>query len=147
MEAAGMGFPALAMSLEAHPRYHLSYSEEIDFSVAAHFTAYFARLLLEKGPFAGVDLLKVDVPSEATIETPWQMTRLARQGYYEPLKPERDSWGVPGLVGYRQTEALDDGPDSDVYVMRRKGLISVTPLTLDMTARVDLEDFEGLLRE
>ena len=146
MEAAGMGYPALAMSLEAHHRYHLSYSEEIDFSAAAHFTAYFARLLLEKGPFAGVDLLKVDVPTAATTDTPWQITRLARQGYYEPLKPERLSWSEPGTVGYRAAAALDDAADSDVNVVRRKGLVSVTPLTLDMTARVDLEDFDGLLR-
>src|SRR5512141_464006 len=54
MEAAGLGYPALAMSLEAHARYHLSYSEEVDFSAAAYFTTYFASLLLEKGPFPGV---------------------------------------------------------------------------------------------
>jgi len=147
MEAAGLGYPALAMSLEAHPRYHLSYSEEVNFSAAAHFTTYFARLLLEKGPFADVDLLKVDVPSEATVETPWQITRLARPGYYEPLKPERASWKERGTVGYRAVEELDKATDSDVYVMRRKGIVSVTPLTLDMTARVDLKDFEALLRK
>ncbi len=147
MEAAGLGYPALAMSLQADARYHLSYSEEVDFSAAAHFTAYFARMLLERGPFPGVDLLKVDVPSNATAETPWQVTRLARQGYYQPLKPERPSWDVPGIVGYREAGNLDEGSgDSDVFVMRRKQWVSVTPITLDMTSRVDLADFDHLLR-
>ena len=50
MEAAGLGYPALAMSLQADARYHLSYSQDVDFSAAAHFTAYFARLLAGKGP-------------------------------------------------------------------------------------------------
>src|SRR5574340_1621979 len=45
MEAAALGYPALAMSLQADASYHLSYSEEIDFSAAAYFTTYFARLL------------------------------------------------------------------------------------------------------
>ena len=106
-----------------------------------------ARLLLERGPFPGVDLLKVDVPSDATPETPWEVTRLARHGYYVPIKPERASWDVPQRVGYREAADLGDGtPDSDVHVMRIKRHVSVTPITLDMTARVDLQDFDRLLR-
>ena len=37
MEAASLGIPALAVSLEAHSKYHLSYSDEVNFSVAAYF--------------------------------------------------------------------------------------------------------------
>lgn len=147
MEAAALGFPALAVSLETHHSYHLSYSSEIDFSAAAHFTTYFARILLERGSFEEVDLLKVDVPSDATPETPWQVTRLARQRYYEPVKPERASWDVPSTVGYREAADLTDGAtDTDVYIVRRERLVSVTPLSLDMTARVDLEGFQEKLR-
>ena len=147
MEGAALGIPALAASLETHPSYHLSYSEEIDFSAAAYFTAYFARILLEKGSFEEVDLWKVDVPSDATSETPWEVTRLARQRYYEPVKPKRASWDVPATVGYRAVADLsDETPDTDVYVLRRKRLVSVTPISLDMSARVDLEVLETKLR-
>lgn len=147
MEAAGLGYPSLAMSLQADARYHLSYSNEVNFAAAGYFTALFARLLLEKGPFKDVDLLKVDVPSDATIETAWEVTRLARQGYYEPLKPQRPSWDIPGTMGYREAANLKDGArDSDVFVLRQKRLVSVTPITLDMTAPVDLQDFDRLLR-
>jgi len=147
MEAAGQGIPALAMSLQADARYHRSYSNEVNFTASAHFTLLFARLLLEKGPFEGVDLLKVDVPSDATPTTPWEITRLAPQEYYQSLKPERASWDVPGTLNYREAADLEDSPtDSDVFVMRRERRVSVTPLTLDMTARVDLQDFDRQLR-
>lgn len=146
MEGAALGFRALAVSREAHHRYHLSYSNEIDFSAAAYFTAYFGRILLEKDPFEEVDLLKVDVPSDATIETAWEVTRLARQRYYEPVKPERASWDIPALVGYRAVANLAEGrTDTDVYVLNSKRLVSVTPISLDMTARVDLEEFQKQL--
>lgn len=146
MEAAALGFPALAISLQTDQRHHFSYSTEVDFSAAAHFTAYFARRLLTKHFPADVDLLKVDVPGEATPQTPWQATRLARQRYYDPVAPERESWQIPGRIGYREAARLEEeSPDSDVFVLRRKRLVAVTPLSLDMTARVELADFERFL--
>jgi 5'-nucleotidase len=42
IEAACFGIPALAVSLETPPEYHLKHSDEIDFRVAAHFTHHFA---------------------------------------------------------------------------------------------------------
>ncbi len=148
LEAASLGFPALAISLEADKRYHLSYSEEVNFSAAAYFTSFFGRMLLEKKMPPDVQLLKVDVPSDATSQTPWQITRVSRQRYYEPLKPDRTSWDVPGAPSYKEAAVLDgEDQDSDVYVLRRKRLVSVTPISLDMTSRVDLADFEKRLRE
>jgi 5'-nucleotidase len=148
MEAASLGIPALAVSLEAAKEYHLSYSREIDFSTAAHFTAFFGRMLLTKKMPEDVHLLKVDVPSDATPETPWMITRVARQGYYEPLPPTRASWKVAGRLGYKEAAVLDgEDEDSDVVVLRKKHMIAVTPISLDMTSRVALTDFEKRLRE
>ncbi|MCK6583517.1 MAG: 5'/3'-nucleotidase SurE, partial [Anaerolineales bacterium] len=45
MEAASLGIPALAISLETDSKYHLSYSNDVNFSVAAEFARRFARLL------------------------------------------------------------------------------------------------------
>ena len=148
LEGAGLGYPALAVSLETDQSYHLSYSDEMDFAPAAHFTEYFARILLERKSFAEVDVLKVDVPSHAKIDSAWEVTRLARQRYYEPIKPVRSSWDLPANVGYREAGELEnEGHDTDVYVMRRKRLVSVTPLSLDLTARVDLREFDRDLRK
>jgi len=147
LEAASMGIPSMAISLEADKIHHLSYSPDVDFSTAAHFAAEFGRLLLERILPVGVDLIKVDIPSDATPQTPWEWTQLSRQRYYVPIRPERTSWDIIGPVGYDLSYDIEIEPDnSDVYTLVRKRLVSVTPLTLDMTARVDktvLERFAG----
>ncbi len=143
MEAAALGFRALAVSLETAQEHHLTYSREVDFSAAAHFTLQFARFLLEKPPYPDVDLIKVDVPDDATPETAWALTRLAKQRYYDPVAPDRKSWSVPGTVGYIEAPEPEEEPsDSDVYVLRKKRKISVTPISLDMTSRVDFDELE-----
>ena len=143
MEAAALGFRSLAVSLETAQEHHLTYSREIDFSASAHFTLKFARFLMEKSPFPDVDLLKVDVPGDATPETAWEWTRLAKQRYYDPVAPQRESWSVPGTVGYKEAPDLkEERTDSDVFVLRERRLVSVTPISLDMTSRVDFSELE-----
>jgi 5'-nucleotidase len=147
MEGAALGIPAMAVSLEAAAEYHLTYSEEISFLVAAEFAARIARLLLNKKLPADVDLLKVDVPSDATVETPWQLTRVSRQRYYEPLAPVRASWEERALFRYREAGELEREPENtDVYVLRKKRMVSVCPLSLDLTSRVDFAELDRLLR-
>jgi len=147
MEAASQGIPALASSLETDQKMHFSYSTEIDFSTAAYFTALFARKLLEKQFPADMDLLKIDVPASATPQTDWQVTRLAHQRYFVPVAPTRKSWEERGPVAYKEEAILDkEREDSDVYVLRVKRIVSVTPLSLDFTARVDFGELDRLLR-
>jgi len=147
MEAASLGIPAMAVSLEAAAQYHLTYSEEMSFLVAAEFAVRIARLLLRKEFPADVDLLKVDVPSDATVDTPWQLTRVSRQRYYEPLTPVRASWDERVVLEYREAGELDQEPeDTDVYVLRKKRMVSVSPLSLDLTSRVDFAKLDRLMR-
>lgn len=147
MEAASLGIPAMAVSVEAEEQFHLTYSEEISFLVAAEFAARIARLLLNKKLPTDVDLLKVDVPSDATVDTPWQLTRVSRQRYYEPLAPVRASWEERALVRYREAGELEREPENtDVYVLRKKRMVSVSPLSLDLTSRVDFAELDQLLR-
>jgi 5'-nucleotidase len=148
MEAAAMGIPALAISLQTETQYHLSHSEDIDFSTAGYFTAYFARLLLEKKMPQEVDLIKVEVPSYATPTTEWQVARLSPTRYYDPVPAKRDSWEQPGVISYQQSGKLEfEDEGTDVYVLRKKKLVAVTPINLDMTARVNFSNFEKLLRK
>jgi 5'-nucleotidase len=147
LEAAALGIPALAVSQEAGREYHFTYSPDVDFTAAGHFTAYFGRLLIEKRLPPDVHVLKIDVPSGATPETPWEITRLSRITYYEPVPPERASWEQPGIVSYRVSgDPADDQADSDVYAVRVKRVISVTPLSLDLTSRVEFGELDRLLR-
>ncbi len=148
MEGASLGVPALAVSLETLQEHHLSYSTEVDFSTAAYFTAYFARWLLEKPLPPDVHLLKVEVPKSATRETPWHVTRQSMQRYFEPVRPQRGDWSQPGTVGYKRSdEVLNSEPGSDVHALVVKRQVSVTPLSLDLTSRVDLDLLERLIKE
>jgi 5'-nucleotidase len=148
MEATSLGIPALAISLETETQYHLSHSEDIDFSTAGYFTAHFARLLLKKKFFPDVDVVKVEVPTHATPETEWEVCGLSRSRYYEPLPAQRTSWDEPGPIWYKQGGDIDREPDgTDVFILRAKKKVAVTPLNLDMTARVKFPDFDKFLRE
>jgi 5'-nucleotidase len=147
LEAASHGIPALAMALETDREHHTSYSTDIDFSAAAWFTAFFARQILEKRFPPDVDLLKVDVPSNATDQTAWQVTRIARQRYFLAVPPKRKSWDQAGTVDYVEGAILDDEfKGTDVYALRVARQVAVTPLSIDLTSRVDLAELERLLR-
>jgi 5'-nucleotidase len=147
MEAASVNIPALAASLETPHDKHLSYDLDVDFSAAAHFTALFARALLEKRFPPDVMLLKLDVPSDATSQTPWVLTRLSRQRYFIPTKPQRSSWDEPGKVGYIEAATIENEPnDSDAYTLRIARKVTLTPLSLDFTSRVDFGELEKTLR-
>jgi len=147
LEAAAMGIPALAISLETHVNHHRNYSPDVDFSTAAHFAAYFARLLLRLRLPPDVQVLKVDVPSDATPETPWEVTRLSHSPYYVPLPPQRPSWDIPVLIGYQPVETLDgEPPGTDVYALCVNRSVAVTPLSLDMTSRVDFGELKNYLK-
>jgi 5'-nucleotidase len=147
LEGASFGVPGLAMSLQTDPSYHLTHSREVDFSTAAHFTFRFAELMLSKGRLPDVDVLKVEVPEGATPATAWRVTRLSRTRYYLPQKPERASLGDKGRVGYRRViEAERVEPDSDVRALM-DGVVSVTPLSIDITSRVDLSRIQALFSQ
>jgi 5'-nucleotidase len=147
LEGAAFGVPALAVSLETDPVHHYQHSEQVDFSSAAHFTRLFAGQILENGLPPDADVLKVDIPDNATPQTPWLVTRVARGRYFEPLRPVRASWEEPAQVGYRLEERAGlDEPGTDSYALRVQRWVSVTPLSLDLTARLDLAQFQQQLR-
>ena len=139
IEAASFGIPTLAVSLETEKKHHFSHSEEVDFTVATHFTRRFAQRLLSVPLPPGVDILKVDVPMDATSQTPCRLTRVSRQRYFQSIVGP-DEKGDRRLVGYDiqiDFDALE--PDSDIYALSVERVVSVSPLTIDLTAKVDLE--------
>jgi 5'-nucleotidase len=147
LEGASLGIPALAVSLETAQEHHYSLSDEVDFSTAAYFTAYFGRFALARRFPADVDVIKVDVPCDATPQTPWTITRLSRRRYFDPLPPERSAWDAPAKVGYRPADGGKSLPGTDAYALGVQRLVSVTPLSLDMTSRVDFGELQAVLRE
>jgi 5'-nucleotidase len=147
MEAADEGVPSLAISLETEKKYHYNHPEDVDLSAARYFTRHFAsQMLAQEMPF-DVDLLKVDIPNDATPATPWRVTRLSRQRYFRALPSGRRRLSEKRRLDYEM--AIDDStlePDSDIYVVRMDRTVSVTPLSLDLTSRVAFEKLEEMLR-
>jgi 5'-nucleotidase len=147
LEGAASGIPALAISLETKIEHHLSYSDEVDFSASAHFTAYFGKMLMETKLPEDVRVLKVDIPRYATPDTPWEVTRLSRTRMFEAVPPQRKSWKEPARVGYRFSDEINKAREgSDIHAVRIKKHVSVTPLSLDLTSRSDFEEIEEALR-
>ena len=148
LEAATLGIPALAMSLQTVQSDHFSLSNKVDFSVAAYFTHLFAKKMLDVHLPFDVDVLKVDVPSSATPKTPWVITRQSRERYYHPKPSLRKSLNEPGHMRYEIRIDLDRPEEgSDLKTVLIDQLVSVTPLSFDLTSRVDPHTLRTLLSD
>ncbi len=148
LEGAAAGIPSLAVSLETEKEYHTSYSQEIDFTSAGFFTGYFAQRLLENNMPPDVGVLKVEVPADATRETPWQITRLSALRFYEPTPSEDKTERGVKTLGYEIAQDYDQSPPgTDSHAVVNQRIVAVTPLSLDLTSRVDLDQLKHLLKQ
>ena len=147
LEGASYGVPAMAVSFETTAEMVYSHSADVDFSVAAFFTGMFAKQVLKKKLDHDVYILKVEVPSNATVETPWEVATLSPVSVYVPEFQKRRGRGVPAQLSWKmQSDTTVFPPGSDAYTVYVKRLVAVTPLSLDLTSRVNLEKFEKKLR-
>lgn len=146
LEGATYGVPSLAVSLEMPISAHLTGGNGTDYRTAASFTRRFAALLLRRRLPFDLDALNVNVPDDATPETPWRLTFLSRSRYFVPLAPDRENGhGRPGYRHLADPAAAERG--SDVWTLRVERQVSVTPLSLDLTSRMDFGAIEDLFDE
>ncbi len=140
IEAASLDIRAIAVSQQTPFNLHLTYSDAVDFSVAAQCARRFGEWLIYHQALPDdVDLLKIDVPWEATPNTEWRVTRVSRRRVYWPTRPERPSLNGGGKLGYHyKSDPSKAEPDSDVFTLMHEQKISVTPMSLDMSSRTDL---------
>lgn len=142
MEGASFGVPALAVSLQILDDGYLTYSRDVDFSVAGYFTRLFAEKVLEKGLPEDVDVLKIEVPARATRQTPWRVAPLGKHRYFVPRSDRKGSLEDPAPVKFFiDIQPGEVAEDSDIHTVRFDQQVAVTPLSLDFTSRVDLSDF------
>jgi 5'-nucleotidase len=144
MEAASFGIPALAVSQQTQAEHYLSHDAALDFMATAAIVRQFAAWVLERGLPLGVDVLKIDAPEGVTAETPWRWTRVSRQRYFYPVVPQRqslDERARMGFVAYVDPALVE--PDSDIYAVAIDKVISVTPMSNDLTAQIDMAASAG----
>ncbi|QDA31288.1 5'/3'-nucleotidase SurE [Thermococcus indicus] len=145
IEAATNGIPSIAISLEvSREKYKFGEGSEVDFSIASHFLRKVTRAVLRDGLPEGVDMLNVNVPDDATPETEIAATRLAHRMYRPTVEERIDPKGNPyyWIVGRKCREFE---PGTDAYALKVERKVSVTPINIDMTARVDFENLYKLL--
>ena len=146
IEAASYGVPTLAAALETERKYHQSQSTEVDFSVSAAFVRRISAWILERGMPPAVDILKLDVPWAARSDTPIRVTRVSRHPYWvSPVTT--DPSGRRRLQGYvREVDLSTLERDSDIYALAVDKIVSLSPLTIDLTASVCLDSLSDLTR-
>jgi len=144
LEAATQGCPAIAISLEVpdSEKFEFLY-KPFDFSLAKKILRMLAEIVLEKGMPKGVDVLNVNIPSRSSGEI--AITRLARRLYRTKIDQRFDPRGrkyywISGV----EVEDAEEG--TDIHALRC-GKISITPITIDLTANIDFKELERWLHD
>jgi len=147
LQAAEHGIPAIAISLELKEKEPDLYTHNsaVDFSAAIHFLRYFAERTLKHDLPEDVDVLKIEIPAEAAEDTHWVVARQDRFAYYQTNITERSDFLTDPTelkLITRKGEYGQEGTDAHALA---QGWVSVTPLSLDLTSRVDLTELRQII--
>jgi 5'-nucleotidase len=131
MEGRFLGYPALAVSLVGEEPQH--------FDTAARVALRVIRAMQNDPPRAD-SILNINVPDVAFADLAGMVaTRLGHRHKSEPVIRGEDPYGAPiywvGPPGREQ----DAGEGTDFHAVRH-GLVSVTPLKVDLTRHEDVAD-------
>ncbi len=135
MEATLLGVPAIAVSLVG--------TERFDFSAAAEFSLRLATRLLRE-PLPTDTLLNVNVPPLPAAEIKgFALTRQGKRRYGDAIVEKVDPRGKKYYwIGGNQLDFVDaEGTDFSAI---HRGLISITPLHLDLTNYRSLAQMQHL---
>lgn len=137
-EAASFGIPAIAVSLQVI-REDLKFRDgvhEIDYSHAEKILRKFVKKVIEHGMPEGVNILNLNIPAKPVSDEIVQ-TRFADRMYGTDVEKRIDPYGHPyywiigDLIG-------EDQIGTDVHTLRVLNKPTVTPISTDMDANVDL---------
>jgi 5'-nucleotidase len=135
LEAAEYGIPSLAISQEIDSLDYHSYSTVADFAPAIHFTTLVASKALANALPLDADVLKVEIPRGATTQTPLVVTRQDRMAYYQSIVEPRDKKDRSELaITQIPSKGKYSAKNTDAFALA-EGLVSLTPLSLDLTSR------------
>ncbi len=138
MEGRFLGLPSIAVSLAGHPQQHYETAVHVVLELIGRLTA---------SPLPADTILNINVP-----DLPWhavqgyRATRLGQRHRSGPAIQQRDPRGRMvhwvGLVGEEQ----DSGPGTDFQALR-EGMVSVTPILVDLTRHDGVEQIGRWLQE
>ncbi len=145
LEAASRGVPALAVSKQTGIDSHFEYSEQ-DWRPSTFFLNQFAKQILLQGFPKNIDLLKIDVPTEASENTPCEFAEISDQPYYQTVleSPRLESKisDISLKIAYDKTRL---SKTSDIYILAEKKHVAVCPMKFNYHSGVDLTSMQYLL--
>ncbi len=132
VEGAVRGVPAFAISLER--------GDSRGIEQAARFAHALAHAILSEG-LPAKTLLNVNVPNRAELQG-YRWTRLGQRAYRDQVEVRTDLRGQRYFwIGGPEIE-VEDAPGSDGQAVRA-GVVSITPLDLDLTSHTLLGALPG----
>jgi len=147
LEAASYGIPSIAASIQVvdqGDKFDMHHGEKHNFDVATKVLRRVANKVLEHGLPEGVDVLNLNVPADAREDTEIVVTRLARKIFKTTVQERFDPRGRP-YYWIDGDLICSDAEGTDVQTIYQDRKISLTPLTLDSTARIDPKKIKNSL--
>lgn len=136
LEAATHGSKAIAVSLQMPDASKFELTSKADFNFASSVLRVIAKKVLKNGMPEGVDLLNVNIPAKPNGRI--EVTRLARRMYRVKVEKRLDPRGRE-YYWIHGDEVEDAEVGTDIHALRM-GFVSVTPLSIDLTARVRFDE-------
>lgn len=138
-EANSYGIPSIAISRETDlMEQHTSDFQKMDWKAAKKLLKEVAKAILRGGMPKQACILNINVPDSAGQNTEVRTTKQGKSNYSTFLKPEkrdfRKSYRLKSAID-RDIETLDK--NTDVYAFYVDKVVSITPLTWDLTANTD----------
>lgn len=138
-EAYSYDVPSVAVSREAHLSIqHSSDYQEMNWEVSKKVTADIVSEVLINGLPKKVSILNINVPDEATNSTEIRITKQSNLNYGVFVKPEiRDFDKGYRLKSKFNVDINKTEKNSDMYAFYSDKVITVTPLTWDLSINAD----------
>lgn len=138
-EAYSYNIPGIAINAEASiSMQHSSEYSHLEWDIPIHFTRIFAERILAEGLPPEIAILNINVPSDANFNTPMRRTSMSRQDYFVFDKPAARDLSKPFSLNVKvdiDEERLE--LDSDIKAFAIDRVISVTPITWNLTAHTE----------
>jgi len=132
IQAAIIGIPSIALSLEIPEGEHNPEEHEARIEVAASRACPIVSTVIRSGLPRGVDFFNVNFPYDVRSDTPLKVTRLGRQKYEDYLLERTDPRGRPYYWQWGNTkDPKEFEPGTDAHAVFVERVVSITPLQID----------------
>jgi len=145
IQAAIWDIRAIAVSFEVPYEFHYTYGD-VDWKGPKEVLERAAKRLLAAIWPKDVHVIKVDIPEMADKNTPWRACRQSREpGWWGFVPSANYDTPVGKTIGRRGPRpGKFEKPCDDLAALLYRREVAITPLSLDMSSRVRLEEIRKL---